>query len=171
MRFERARSLLLLGKLQRRRRLKDAATKTFAEALAEFEAMGAPWWADQVRAELTRTNVRHDPAVRLTPSEQQVSELAASGMSNRDIAADTVHQDQDRRAQPDPRLRQAGHPLPRRTRQADGPAARLRLTRGRDTPVMPPKKLLPPPPAKGLDHRRTAKSLDDVVENFDRIVK
>jgi DNA-binding NarL/FixJ family response regulator len=87
MRFERARSLLLLGKLQRRSRMKDAATKTFAEALAEFEAMGSPLWANQVRAELTRTNVRHDPALRLTPSEQQVSELAASGMSNRDIAA------------------------------------------------------------------------------------
>lgn len=87
MRFERARSLLLLGKLQRRSRMKDAATKTFAEALAEFEAIGSPLWANQVRAELTRTNVRHDPALRLTPSEQQVAELAASGMSNRDIAA------------------------------------------------------------------------------------
>jgi hypothetical protein len=36
---------------------------------------------------------------------------------------------------------------------------------------MPPKKLLPPGPAKGLDRLRTPKSLDDVIENFDRIVK
>jgi DNA-binding CsgD family transcriptional regulator/tetratricopeptide (TPR) repeat protein len=87
MRFERARTRLLLGKLQRRRRLKDAASKTLAEALAEFEEVGAPWWADHVRTELARTNVRPNSAVKLTPSEQRVAELAASGMTNRDIAA------------------------------------------------------------------------------------
>jgi DNA-binding NarL/FixJ family response regulator len=87
MRFERARTLLLLGKLQRRRRLKEAASKALAEALAEFEEVGAPRWADHVRTELARTNVRHNPALALTPSEQQVADLAASGMTNRDIAA------------------------------------------------------------------------------------
>ncbi|MBB5161602.1 LuxR family transcriptional regulator [Mycobacterium sp. AZCC_0083] len=87
MRFERARTRLLLGKLQRRRRLKDAASKTLAEALAEFEEVGAPWWADHVRAELARTNVRPNSAVALTPSEQRVADLAASGMTNRDVAA------------------------------------------------------------------------------------
>jgi DNA-binding CsgD family transcriptional regulator len=87
MRFERARTRLLLGKLQRRRRLKDAASKTLAEALAEFEEVGAPWWADQVRTELARTNVRPNSAVALTPSEQRVADLAASGMTNRDVAA------------------------------------------------------------------------------------
>jgi DNA-binding CsgD family transcriptional regulator len=87
MRFERARSLLLLGKLQRRLRLKDAAAKTFGVALAEFEEIGAPLWARQVRTELARTNVRRSSTLALTPSEQQVAELAASGMTNRDIAA------------------------------------------------------------------------------------
>jgi DNA-binding CsgD family transcriptional regulator len=87
MRFERARTRLLLGKLQRRRRLKDAASKTLAEALAEFEEVGAPWWADHVRTELARTNVRPNSAVSLTPSEQRVADLAASGMTNRDVAA------------------------------------------------------------------------------------
>ncbi|MDT5301315.1 MAG: hypothetical protein QOG79_4557 [Mycobacterium sp.] len=87
MRFERARTQLLLGKLQRRRRLKETASKTLAIALAEFEEVGAPWWADHVRTELTRTNVRHNPALALTPSEQQVADLAASGMTNRDVAA------------------------------------------------------------------------------------
>jgi DNA-binding NarL/FixJ family response regulator len=87
MRFERARTRLLLGKLQRRRRLKDAASKTLAEALAEFEEVGAPGWADHVRTELARTNVRPNSAVALTPSEQRVADLAASGMTNRDVAA------------------------------------------------------------------------------------
>jgi DNA-binding NarL/FixJ family response regulator len=87
MRFERARTRLLLGKLQRRRRAKEVAAKTLSGALAEFEDVGAPVWADQVRTELARTNVRPNPALALTPSEQRVAELAASGMSNRDIAA------------------------------------------------------------------------------------
>lgn len=87
MRFERARTRLLLGKLQRRRRLKDAASKTLAEALTEFEEVGAPWWADHVRTELARTNVKPNSAVALTPSEQRVADLAASGMTNRDVAA------------------------------------------------------------------------------------
>jgi len=87
MRFERARTRLVLGKLQRRRRLKDAASRTLAEALAEFEEVGAPWWAEHVRTELARTNVRPNAAVALTPSEQRVADLAASGMTNRDIAA------------------------------------------------------------------------------------
>jgi DNA-binding CsgD family transcriptional regulator len=87
MPFERARTRLLLGKLQRRRRLKDTAAKTLAEALAEFEEVGASLWADRVRTELARTNVRHNPALQLTPSEQRVADLAAAGMANRDIAA------------------------------------------------------------------------------------
>jgi ATP/maltotriose-dependent transcriptional regulator MalT len=87
MRFERARTRLLLGKLQRRRRLKDAASKTLTVALAEFEEMGAPRWADHVRTELARTNVKPKSAIALTPSEQRVADLAASGMTNRDIAS------------------------------------------------------------------------------------
>jgi DNA-binding NarL/FixJ family response regulator len=87
MRFERARTRLLLGKLQRRRRAKEVAAKTLSEALAEFEDVGAPVWADHVRTELARTNVRPNPALALTPSEQRVADLAASGMTNRDIAA------------------------------------------------------------------------------------
>jgi DNA-binding CsgD family transcriptional regulator len=105
MPFERARTLLLLGQLQRRRRLKEAAAATLEEALGEFKRMGAPLWADRVRAELARTNVS-PTRVRtnvsptrdrtnvsptreqlLTPSEQRVAELAASGMTNKDIAA------------------------------------------------------------------------------------
>ena len=56
MRFERARTRLLLGKLQRRRRGKEVAANTLAEALAEFEDAGAPVWANQVRTELARTS-------------------------------------------------------------------------------------------------------------------
>ena len=87
MRFERARTALLLGKLQRRRRQKSAAHQTLTNALAEFEAMGTPLWANQARDELARTNVKANDSAQLTPSERRVAELAGAGLTNRDIAA------------------------------------------------------------------------------------
>ena len=86
MRFERARTVLLLGKLHRRRRQKDAAHRSLTEALTEFEQIGAPLWANQVRAELARTNVRSSDATQLTTTESRVAELAAQGLKNKDIA-------------------------------------------------------------------------------------
>jgi DNA-binding CsgD family transcriptional regulator len=87
MPFERARTQLLLGQLQRRQRLKEVAATTLSEALQYFERAGAVLWADKVRAELARTNVSPIRAGRLTPSEQRVAELAAAGMTNKDIGA------------------------------------------------------------------------------------
>ncbi|HKP39551.1 ATP-binding protein [Mycobacterium sp.] len=87
MPFERARTQLLLGQLQRRQRLKEAATVTLWDALRAFEDMGTPLWANRVRDELARTKVGPTPHLQLTPSEQRVAELAASGRTNRDIAA------------------------------------------------------------------------------------
>jgi DNA-binding CsgD family transcriptional regulator len=87
MPFERARTQLLLGQLQRRQRRKDAATVTLREALAAFEDMGIPLWGDRVRAELARCTVVPRRPTELTPAERRVAELAASGMTNRDVAA------------------------------------------------------------------------------------
>ncbi|MBO0679138.1 AAA family ATPase [Mycolicibacterium sp. S2-37] len=87
MPFEKARTALLLGQLQRRQRRKEAAAATLGEALSDFEDIGARLWAQRVRAELARVNVRPTRDQGLTPSEQQVAELASEGMSNRDIAA------------------------------------------------------------------------------------
>jgi DNA-binding CsgD family transcriptional regulator len=87
MPFERARTQLLLGQLQRRQRQKDASTRTFREALESFETMGSQLWAARARAELARTKVAPTHDLALTPSERRVAELAASGMTNRDVAA------------------------------------------------------------------------------------
>jgi DNA-binding CsgD family transcriptional regulator len=87
MPFERARTQLLVGQLQRRARQKDAAAATLHEALRTFERLGTPLWAGRARAELARVNVRRSSATELTPSEHRVAELAASGMTNRDVAA------------------------------------------------------------------------------------
>ncbi|TFV61461.1 LuxR family transcriptional regulator [Mycobacterium sp. PS03-16] len=87
MPFERARTELVLGQLQRRHRMKEVAATTLRSALATFERLGTPLWAERVRAELGRANVGPHRTSVLTPSEQRVAELAASGLTNRSIAA------------------------------------------------------------------------------------
>jgi len=86
MPFERARSQLLLGQLQRRLRRRDSAA-TLHEALHTFEEVGTGLWVDRAKAELARTTSGRRRSEGLTPSEKRVAELAVSGMSNRDIAA------------------------------------------------------------------------------------
>jgi DNA-binding CsgD family transcriptional regulator len=85
MPFERARTMLCLGKVQRRGKQRKAARETLAQALSVFDALGAATWAAKARAELDRTHVRQ-ASQQLTPSEEQVVQLAAAGMRNRDIA-------------------------------------------------------------------------------------
>ena len=87
MPLERARTLLVQGRLHRRARRKDAAAETLREALAVFEALPTPLWADRARAELERVTVGAAPTGLLTPSELRVAELAASGMTNKEVSA------------------------------------------------------------------------------------
>lgn len=87
MPFERARTQLLVGQLERRQRHNQAASAALNEALQTFEQLGTPLWAERTRTELGRANVGPHRDATLTPSEQRVAELAASGMTNRDVAA------------------------------------------------------------------------------------
>ena len=66
---------------------KDTAVATLSEALATFEAMGARLWAERATTELARTRFGARQIAGLTPSEHRVAELAAKGMTNRDVAA------------------------------------------------------------------------------------
>ena len=63
------------------------AATTLREALKTFEEMNVRLWADRARAELARADVGTRRMSSLSPSEQRVAELAASGMTNRDAAA------------------------------------------------------------------------------------
>jgi len=85
MPFERARTQLLLGQLIRRER--SEATAVLRDALAVFEELGTRLWVDRARAELAGTRPREQAHGELTPAEQRVAKLAASGMTNRDVAA------------------------------------------------------------------------------------
>ncbi len=86
MPFELARTRLIMGQVQRRRRQKRSAAALITDAVATFEELGTPLWATRARAELERVNVAPGAGSELTPSERRVAELAASGMTNRDVA-------------------------------------------------------------------------------------
>jgi DNA-binding CsgD family transcriptional regulator len=89
MPFERARTQLLLGQIQRRRRHKTTAATTLRDALTVFEQIGAPLWAERARAELARLSGPADrPRSGLSPAEQRIAERAAAGLSNKEIAAE-----------------------------------------------------------------------------------
>lgn len=87
MPFERARTELLVGQLERRQRRNRASEAHLRSALDTFERLGTPLWAERARLELGRANVGPHRDAILTPSEQRVAELAASGMTNRAIAS------------------------------------------------------------------------------------
>lgn len=89
MPFETARTQLLLGQLQRRRRQRRAAAETLSAALGAFEALGSPMWAARARTELERLSAVSSAGVSgLTPAEARIAHLAAAGRSNREIAAE-----------------------------------------------------------------------------------
>lgn len=84
--FEAARLLLVQGQLRRRRREKRAAEESIIAALETFEELGEFRWAERARLELGRLGVRRG-ADELTPTEDHVARLAASGLSNKQVAA------------------------------------------------------------------------------------
>ena len=86
MPFELGRTLLILGSIRRRAKKKRAARETLEEALAIFERLGAPLWAEKARAELARIGGRRAVPGELTEAEARVAKLAAAGRTNREIA-------------------------------------------------------------------------------------
>jgi DNA-binding CsgD family transcriptional regulator len=86
MPIEHARTLLALGRVQRRQRERRAAKRTLEQSLAIFEQVGSALWAEQARGELAALGLRAGPPDELTPSEERVARLAASGLTNRQIA-------------------------------------------------------------------------------------
>ena len=86
MPLEHGRLHLLRGQLHRRLRQKQAAADALVEASEIFEQLGNPLWSARVNAERARGSVRPGHGAGLTPTEQRVAELAAEGLSNREIA-------------------------------------------------------------------------------------
>ena len=88
---DRARTLLSLGRAQRRFRKWGVARGTLEDAAAAFDELGSPGWADVARSELARVGARRPaPEGGLTAAERRVAELAASGLANKEIAQEMV---------------------------------------------------------------------------------
>ena len=85
MPFERAKTLLVLGQIHRRRREKRLARQALSEALRTFADLQAPIWAERVRTELARVPSRQ-ASTGLTPTEETIARLAVEGLTNREIA-------------------------------------------------------------------------------------
>ncbi len=90
--FERARTHLVYGEWLRRRRRRIDARTHLREAAERFRSIGAAPWAQRAEGELRATGEtarRREPSTldQLTPQELQIAGLAASGLSNPEIAS------------------------------------------------------------------------------------
>jgi len=85
--IELGRTLLAKGQIERRARHKALARSSLQEAEAIFERSGARLWAERVSAELDSLGLSRSGTNELSPAERRVAELAASGSTNREIAA------------------------------------------------------------------------------------
>ena len=86
--FQHARTLLALGRTQRRAKQRAAARATLEDALTRFETLGARLWAEQTRAELARIGGRTASRSELTEAERRIALLVAEGRRNREVAAE-----------------------------------------------------------------------------------
>jgi DNA-binding CsgD family transcriptional regulator/tetratricopeptide (TPR) repeat protein len=89
--FERARTELAYGEFVRRAQRRTEARIQLRSALATFEGLNTPLWADRARAELEATGItarKRDPSTldTLTPQELRIARIVAGGASNRDVA-------------------------------------------------------------------------------------
>jgi len=89
--FLRARTLFSLGRWLRRRRRSAESRAPLRDSVALFDALGASAWSRRARHELRATGERvgrrtPDLRDRLTAQELQIAQLAAEGLSNRQIA-------------------------------------------------------------------------------------
>jgi DNA-binding CsgD family transcriptional regulator len=93
--FDAARSQLALGRAARRFKQWGLARDSLKSAAATFEEIRSPGWAEQAHSELMRVGARRPrPTGELTETELRTAELAATGMSNKEIARElfvTVH--------------------------------------------------------------------------------
>ncbi|HKR99519.1 MAG TPA: hypothetical protein VJU79_08390, partial [Candidatus Dormibacteraeota bacterium] len=71
--FNRGWTLLALGAIQRRARQRRAARETLQAALAIFESLAAPLWAERARNEIARIGGRAASPRELTPTEERVA--------------------------------------------------------------------------------------------------
>lgn len=86
MPFERARTLLVAGEVHRRFKQRRRARELLEEAASTFDRVGAPLWSARARAALERVGRPGSDGQPLSATERRLAELAASGLSNHEVA-------------------------------------------------------------------------------------
>jgi DNA-binding NarL/FixJ family response regulator len=86
----RARTLFSFGRWLRRQRRSAHSRVPLRDAINLFDALGARSWSERARQELRATGEKIGPRTadardRLTAQELQIAQLAAAGLSNREI--------------------------------------------------------------------------------------
>ena len=89
--FELARTQLAYGEWLREQDRRDEAREQLRAAVAGFEQVEAPPFAERARRELrvagATTRAAPEPEAELTPHELRVAQLVAQGLTNREAAA------------------------------------------------------------------------------------
>lgn len=86
--FERARTLLVQGQVERRFKQRGVARQVLTDALDQFDSLGAALWAEKAAEELARIPGRSPGSGELTETERLVAERVADGLSNKEVASD-----------------------------------------------------------------------------------
>ena len=159
--LERARTALAYGERLRRAGRRVEAREHLHAAADAFTDEGAAGWADRARRELAASGARlrrreASDAEELTPQEFEIAALVGAGQDEPRGRGRAVHQPEDRRAAPVPRLPQARDPLEdgarphaRRGRQA---------VRGAGLEASPSVGPRPAPPGRAPTTRRGPRS-------------
>jgi ATP/maltotriose-dependent transcriptional regulator MalT len=87
--FLRARIQLALGSFLRRQRRGVDSREPLESSAVAFEALGVSPWAERARQELRATGIQSNRGIayrrELTPQERLIAQMAATGLSNRQI--------------------------------------------------------------------------------------
>ncbi len=84
--FERARTLLAAGVVERRAQHWAVARTRLVAALEAFDGLGASAWAERAADDLRRLPGRRPGGNQLSDTERQVAALVADGLSNKEVA-------------------------------------------------------------------------------------
>lgn len=84
--YERARTLMLVAAVHRRRRQRVRAQEMLTLARDEFSRLGAMGWRAHADGEIRLLGLQHGHDDELTPSERRIAMLAASGLTNAAVA-------------------------------------------------------------------------------------
>ena len=85
--FELGRTLLAQGQVLRRMKQWRLARASLGRSLDIFEQLSAALWADKATTEMGRIGGRSPAPDDLTPTEREVADLVAEGLTNREVAS------------------------------------------------------------------------------------